>query len=72
MKIRIALILSTLLLSGVVSAGDKYVAPYVKKDGTVVQGHMKTDANKTKTDNYSSKPNVNPYTGKKGTKDPYK
>ena len=29
-------------------------------------------ANSTKADNWSSKPNVNPYTGKAGTVDPYK
>ncbi|MDQ2640378.1 MAG: hypothetical protein M3Y79_07350 [Pseudomonadota bacterium] len=53
-----------------VHAADTYTKGYVKKDGTYVQGHYKTKANDTKLDNYSTKGNTNPYTGKKGTKDP--
>lgn len=45
---------------------------YTKKSGKYVAPHYKTTPNKTKTDNYSTKGNVNPYTGKEGTKDPYK
>lgn len=40
--------------------------------GTYVMPHYQTAPNATKLDNWSSKPNVNPYTGKPGTKDPYK
>lgn len=50
---------------------DTYVAPHIKSDGTYVHGHYKTDANNTRLDNYSSKPNANPYTGQKGAVDPY-
>lgn len=39
--------------------------------GTYVAPHYQTAPNATKVDNWSSKPNVNPYTGKAGTKDPY-
>lgn len=49
-----------------------YVKPHVTKDGTVVDGYFKTAPNDTKMDNYSTKGNVNPYTGKAGTVDPYK
>lgn len=45
---------------------------YVKSNGTYVMPHYQTAPNATKVDNWSSKPNVNPYTGKQGTKDPYK
>ena len=51
-----------------------YVPGYVKKNGTYVAPHFKTTPNKTKADNFSTKPNINPYTGKVGTKtnpDPY-
>ena len=41
---------------------------YLKKDGTYVQPHEKTAPNKSKDDNYSTKGNENPYTGKKGSK----
>lgn len=48
------------------------VKGYVKKDGTVVQPHRRTDQNKTEKDNYTSRPNVNPYTNKKGYRTPKK
>lgn len=41
---------------------------YVKKNGTYVAPHFKTEPNKQKLDNFSTKGNVNPFTGKKGTK----
>lgn len=43
---------------------------YTKKDGTYVKGHRATNPNHTQRDNWSSKPNSNPYTGKKGSKNP--
>lgn len=49
-----------------------YVAPHVTKSGSYVQGSMRTAPNSTRLDNYSTKGNVNPYTGKSGTKSPYK
>ena len=48
------------------------VRGYTKKNGTYVQPHMRTNPNKTRMDNYSTRGNVNPYTGKTGTKSPYK
>ena len=53
------------------SAKDQPVSGYVKKDGTYVAPHVQTSPNATKADNYSSKGNVNPYTAKAGTVDPY-
>ena len=41
---------------------------YVKKNGTYVQPSHATNPNASKADNYTTKPNVNPYTGEKGTK----
>lgn len=52
------------------NGGSHSVRGHVKKDGTYVQPHHATNPNKTQRDNWSSKPNVNPYTGKQGTKDP--
>lgn len=49
-------------------AGDTYVKGYTKKDGTYVQGHYRSSSNGTTSDNWSTKGNTNPYTGKKGTK----
>lgn len=42
------------------------------KNGTYRQPHHRTAPNKTKMDNYGTKGNTNPYTGKKGTVDPVK
>lgn len=42
-----------------------YVKPYYRRDGTFVNGHYKTKANRIKSDNYSSWGNSSP-TGKKG------
>lgn len=48
------------------------VRSYTKKSGTVVHAHQRTAPNKTQKDNWSSKGNVNPNTGKPGTKTPVK
>jgi hypothetical protein len=46
------------------------VKSYVKDDGTYVPEHQRTAPNNTNVDNWSTKPNVNPTTGKEGTKTP--
>ena len=50
---------------------DTYVRGYYRKDGSYVQPHYRSNQNRSVYDNYSTKGNVNPYTGKKGTKNPY-
>lgn len=42
-----------------------------RNDGKPVVPHHATNRNDTKADNYSTKGNVNPYTGKPGTKSAY-
>lgn len=44
------------------------VRGYIKSNGTYVQPHYKTTPNRSKADNYSSRGNYNPFTGKKGYK----
>lgn len=46
------------------------VRSYVKRNGTYVPRSHATNPNKSKYDNWSTRGNVNPYTGKRGTKDP--
>ena len=46
------------------------VKGYVKKNGTYVAPSHATNPNKSKSDNWSTKGNTNPYTGKAGSKDP--
>lgn len=54
------------------SSGEHYVSGYTRSNGTYVAGHHQTNPNGTKYDNWSSKGNVNPYTGQPGTIDPSK
>lgn len=58
----------------VVSSADAAtrVKGYYRKSGKYVAPHYKSTSNRTKFDNYSTKGNINPYTGKKGTVNPYK
>jgi hypothetical protein len=41
---------------------------YTKKNGTYVAPAHKTTSNRTQRDNYTTKGNTNPYTGKQGTR----
>lgn len=73
--IRNLLTLSVFLVSLIVfpamaNAGDTYVRGYYKRDGTYVQPHYRTKPNRNPYDNFSTKGNVNPYTGQKGYRDP--
>lgn len=47
-----------------------YVNGYTRSDGTYVAGHYRSSPNSTTSDNYSTRGNVNPYTGAVGTRDP--
>lgn len=58
---------SALMLCG----GKTHVRGYTKKDGKYVAPHYRSAPNQSTSDNWSSKGNVNPYTGQKGTKAPY-
>ncbi len=51
--------------------GSHYVRGYTKSNGTYVAPHYQTNPNGTKLDNWSTKGNLTPYTGKMGTKDPW-
>jgi len=71
--------LVTVLLIGLLSfsasaeARVTRVRGYLKPStGRYVAPHYKTTPNRTKFDNFSTKGNYNPHTGKKGTVNPYK
>lgn len=49
------------------ATAQTYVAPHVRSDGTFVQGHVRSAPNSTSSDNFSTRGNVNPYTGQAGT-----
>lgn len=66
-KIMPILLISLLLMTSTVF-GITHVKSYVTKRGTYVAPHYKTTSNRTKIDNWSTKGNTNPFTGKKGYK----
>ena len=69
--IALGLIATPALAKRTESGGGSYsVKGHVKRDGTYVQPHHATNPNNTQRDNWTSKPNVNPYTGNQGKKEP--
>ncbi len=54
-----------------VVAKDVYVNEYYNKKGDYVSSHYRSSSNNTKSDNWTTKGNKNPYTYKKGTKEYY-
>lgn len=70
-KISLIAVVTMLTLSVFAQVNSSFtkVNAYYKKDGTYVPAHYRTNPNYTAKDNYTTKPNVNPHTGKKGTFD---
>jgi hypothetical protein len=63
-------ILALVLLAPVITAnaqGYHYVRPYYRSDGTFVQPHYQTNPDGNPYNNWSTYPNVNPFTGRPGT-----
>lgn len=50
------------------SPGYHLIHTYIRSNGTIVQRHYQTNANSTRNDNWSTRGNVNPFTGKPGDK----
>ena len=67
--ILVVALLLAVCLTGTAFA-DVYVRGYTKSNGTYVQPHYRSSPNGTTADNWSTKGNVNPYTGQYGTKSP--
>ena len=73
-QIRLAVVISVLglcfaILPFAADAKTIKVKAYFKPStGSYVMPSYRTSPNKTKLDNYSTKGNYNPYSGKKGTK----
>jgi hypothetical protein len=52
-------------LAGAVTA-DEYVRPYIQKEGTLVQGYWRSEANRYRFDNYSAQGGTMPYISEQG------
>lgn len=70
-KSTIRLALGLFALFSFSAIAQVHVNGYTRKDGTYVAPHMRSSPNQTKTDNYSTLGNLNPYTGQPGTRNPY-
>lgn len=57
--------------SGALAQSNVHVDGYTRRDGTYVQPHNRTAPDSTRTNNYGSQGQVNPYTGQAGRIDPY-
>lgn len=58
-----------LLAAPMISANAaQHVHGYTKKSGAYVAPHYRSNRDHSRLNNWSTKGNVNPYTGKKGTK----
>lgn len=69
----LALALLLFVSAGSAEAKTIKVKAYFKpSQGSYVMPSYRTSPNKTKLDNYSTKGNYNPYSGKKGTVNPYR
>jgi hypothetical protein len=69
----LTLVLFLFVSAGSVEAKTVSVRGYYKPSTShYVMPSYRTSPNKTKFDNYSTKGNYNPYTGKMGTKNPYR
>ena len=64
-KTIITLIFSLFFFNSVFA--DVYVRPYNKSDGSHVEGHYRSSPDSTTSNNWGTKGNTNPYTGKPGT-----
>ena len=74
-KILFALVLSLGFLTSFTSVEARTVRVngyYKPSTGTYVSPSYRTSPNSSKYDNYSTKGNYNPYSGRSGTVDPYK
>jgi hypothetical protein len=60
------------MLFAIPAEAVEHVRGHIRKDGKYIAPHNRTTANSTQRDNWSSKGNTNPYTGKSGHKNPKK
>ena len=64
----IFVVATIVLVATTVANADVSVRGYYRNNGTYVQKHYRSDPDGNRSNNWSTYPNVNPYTGKVGTK----
>ena len=68
---QIACGVALLIATAAPSMADTYVRGYTRQNGTYVAPHYRSSPDSSIYNNYSTYPNVNPYTGQQGTVNPY-
>ncbi len=73
-KILAIIILTLFLLSGVVEFVDANVRVrgHFRRDGSWVAPHFRSSPNRNRWDNWSTRDNFNPFTGREGRLDPFR
>jgi hypothetical protein len=67
------LFVMSLSLFGIAEARSVKIRGYYKRStGRYIMPHYRTSPNRSKWDNWSTKGNINPYTGRRGTVDPWR
>lgn len=64
-------ILLGFLFSALPGFSSVRVRNYIRRNGTFVRSHWRTSPNHTRFDNWSTRGNVNLFTGKKGYRKPF-
>ena len=67
-KVKTLIALALFAASIVGALAQTHVKGYYRTDGTYVQPHWRSSPNNTTYDNWSTRGNVNPYTGQVGTR----
>jgi len=66
------LIASVVIFAPTIAAAQTHVDGHFRRDGTYVPPHYRTNPDGNALNNWSTRGNVNPYTGERGTVDPYR
>ena len=66
--IAILMVLAFISIMTSVTNADVYVRGYRRSNGTYVQPHYRSNPDGIRSNNWSTRGNINPHTGKRGTK----
>ncbi len=67
----IVLALAVIFGAAVISEADVYVRGYTRSSGTYVAPHYRSNPDSSLSNNWSTYPNINPHTGKRGSRRAY-
>ena len=67
-KVLLSLTIAAASLFATQASADVWVRGYYRSNGTYVQSHYRSNPDGNFYNNWSTRPNVNPYTGRAGTR----